>query len=142
MSARGYSGRVGNGTEVSNMGKPSAFYFSMQLVLKEYGKWGINVSFSGTMELCHQWSSYTARQAYPLTLQFRSQFCLSSKDSDFVYSNSISFRPVDAKRKNGLMGHLARWSVATSNLLPELFPETSSICASLLPHGLMLGSLL
>lgn len=39
--------------------------------------------------------------------------------------------PADAKK--GLVGHLATWLVADSNLLPELFPESHNLCAPLLP---------
>jgi len=39
--------------------------------------------------------------------------------------------PADAKK--GLVGHLAKWLIATSNLLPELFSETHNLCAPLLP---------
>lgn len=54
--------------------------------------------------------------------------------SQTLYTIRVSYSgPAGAKK--GLLGHLARWLVATSKLLPELFPETSNLCAPLFPAG-------
>ena len=113
------------------MTKPSAFYFSMQFVLKEYGKRGISVIFqrhSGAHPLA-------ATPFDKLILLHCSQEANSSAQAaktQTLYTIRASYSG-PAVAKKGLVAHLARWLFATSSLLPELFPETRNLCAPLLP---------
>lgn len=119
------------GTELRTLtGEDLLSYFGMQFVLKDSGKWSISVIFSSPGLLSHQQLHHLTNLASYSVV--RGQFSTTNSLRLCIQLKVSYVESADAKKKC-LMGLLARWLVATSSSFPDMFPETSAICALLLP---------
>lgn len=117
---------------VSNMTKPSAFYFGMQVFFCRNTTSRSFLWFS----VAHPLAALPLDKLILLHCSQRS--CSSAQAAETLRLHTETDSEPSGARKV-LVEHLARWEVDNSNLFPELFSETIDLCLLLLPAWTNVG---